>query len=188
MHFVSKNLKTLLIALALIVGAIVLSGYFHYRSLNLAEDPRIIEARKKMAEFNELMSGNETGRALLVLDQVEEIYKNTPGYEDSYEPGVIHNNRGSVYLVKAQTDLLNEKEPNSGDLAQARQYFEDSIDVYTNWLDSIGSMERSEVRSMTLPFSPQTILLLQTLIWRGSSKNALTIYWLQKLKRSGACL
>ncbi len=155
MNFIPKNLRNLLIALAAIAGLIVLAGFFYYRSLNLAEDPRIIEARKKMAEYNELMEKNETGLALLVLDRVEDIYRNTPGYEDSFELGVVLNNRGSVFLIRAATDIINDKEPNADNLAKARQYFKRTIDIYSSWLERVGALERDEVRNMILPFFPE---------------------------------
>jgi tetratricopeptide (TPR) repeat protein len=152
MSFISKKLKTLLLALILISGIIVASGYFYYWGLNRAEDPRIVAARKTMAEYNELMSDNEFGLALLVLDQVEDIYMNTPGYDNSYELGVILNNRGSIFLIKAETDIINKNEQDSGNLVLAERYITSSIDIYTSWLERIESMEREDIYNMTAPF------------------------------------
>ncbi len=149
---ISKKLKSLFLPLILITGIIIASGWLHYRELNRAEDPRIIDARKKMAEYNELMSENETDLALIILDSVEEIYTGVPGYADSYELGVVLNNRGSVYLIKAETDLINEREINEENLAKAKEFIEGSINIYSGWLDKINSMDRSEIRSMILPF------------------------------------
>ncbi|MCK5373867.1 MAG: tetratricopeptide repeat protein [Alphaproteobacteria bacterium] len=152
MNFISRKLKTLLLILFLISGVIVASGWVYYRELNRAEDPRIIEARKIMVKYNNLMSENETDLALLVLDQVEDIYRNTSGYADSYEIGVVLNNRGSVFLIKVETDIINQKEPHIDNFTQAKQYLKSSIDVYTNWLEKIESMEREDVYNMILPF------------------------------------
>ena len=152
MGFISKKL---LLPLILITGVIVASGYFYYRELNRAEDPRIIDARKKMTEYNKLMSENESGLALLVLDQVEDIYRNTSGYADSYELGVVLNNRGSVFLIKAETDMINEEKADTGSLALAEQYITSSIDVYTSWLEKIEPMEREEVYNMIWSFFPE---------------------------------
>jgi len=152
MSFISKKLKTLLLIVVLISGAIVASGFLYYRSINLTEDPRVVDARKVMMKYNELMSENETGLALLVLDQVEEIYMNTPGYAISYELGVVENNRGSIYLINAETDLINEEDADTGNLVMAERHVTRSIDIYTSWLERIGPMEREEVYNMTLPF------------------------------------
>ena len=152
MSFISKKLKTLLLIVALISGAIIASGYFYYRELNRAEDPRIIDARKEMSKYNELMSENEIGLALLVLDQVEEIYASTPGYANSYELGVAQNNRGSIYLIKAETDLINEENTDTGNLLLAERYITSAIDIYASWLERIESMEREEVYDTVLPF------------------------------------
>ena len=149
---ISKKLKTLLLALALIAGVIVASGYFYYRSLNLAEDPRIIDARKKMAEYNELMSEDEKDLALVILDSVEDIYMRTPGYADSYERGVILNNRGSVFLIKAETEMIEDEKADKGNLVLAERYIIDGIDIYTRWLERIEPMGRGEIREMILPY------------------------------------
>ncbi len=152
MSFISKKLRALLLIVILISGAIVASGYFYYRELNRAEDPRIVDARRAMAEYNELMSENETGFALLLLDRVEDIYINTPGYANSYELGVVENNRGSIYLINAETDIINEEKARTSNLVLAERYITNSIDIYTGWLERINSMEREEVYSMVLPF------------------------------------
>lgn len=152
MSFISRKLRILLLVLTLIAGTVIASGYFYYRELNRAEDPRVIDARVKMREYNELMSENEIGLALLVLDQVEEIYTKAPGYADSYELGVILNNRGSVFLIKVETDLIKEEELDTDNLIQAKQYIKSSIDIYTSWLNKISTMERDDIHSMILPF------------------------------------
>ena len=155
MNFISKKVRVLLLALTLITGTVIASGYFHYRELNRAEDPRVIGARMKMMEYNKLMGENESGLALLVLDQVEEIYRSTPGYENSYELGVILNNRGPVFLVKVETDLIKEEDLDTDNLMQAKQYIKSSIDIYTSWLDTISTMDRDDIHNMILPFFPK---------------------------------
>ncbi len=152
MKFISKKLKILFLGLALVTGMIVASGYFYYQALNNAEDPRIIEARKSMVEYNTLMSKNETGLALLLLDRIEDIYKQTPGYDDSYELGVILNNRGSIFLIQVETDLINEKELDAKNLKQAKQYIQSSINIYTSWLDRVETLNRKQIYNIVLPF------------------------------------
>ncbi len=174
MKFISKKLQIFLLVLVMISGAIVASGYFYYQELNRAEDPRIVDARKIMAKYNKLMSDNEADLALLLLDKVEEIYSNTAGYEDSYELGVVENNRGSIFLIKAETALINsgklkneklnskklnsEKQNNkktktkTNDLALAREHITNSINIYVHWLEEVSSMSREEIYDMILPF------------------------------------
>ncbi len=148
----TKKLKTLIILLILISGIIVASGYIYYRQINLAEDPRIIDARVKMKEYNRLMGENETDLALLLLDHVESVYMDTPGYSESYEPGVINNNRGSIFLIKAENYFLKNKKPDRENLLLARQNIEKGIEIYRAWIDKITPMEKDQVRSMILPF------------------------------------
>jgi tetratricopeptide (TPR) repeat protein len=150
MSFIQKKLKIILLILILSSGTIVTSGYFHYRALNRTEDPRIVDARKIMVKYNKLMSENETGLALLILNQVEDIYMNTLGYSNSFELGVIENNRGSIYLIKAETDLINEDETKESNLILAERYITNSIDIYTGWLERVDSMEREDIREMVL--------------------------------------
>ena len=151
MTIISKRLKTFLLILSLASGIIIASGYVYYRQINRAEDPRIIDARLKMTEYNRLMADNEPDLALLLLDHVEDIYMNTPGYPESYEPGVIHNNRGSIFLIKAEKYFLENKKPDMENLAQARKHIEKGIQIYKGWLDKVTPMEKNRVRSMVLP-------------------------------------
>lgn len=138
--------------MTLIAGIIISSGYLYYRSLNRAEDPRIIDARKKMTEYNRLMGENNPDLAILLLDQVEDIYMNTPGYAQSYEPGVVHNNRGTVFLIKAETEILNSKKTDPENLIQAKHFIQSSVDIYTRWLDTVTPLTRGQIRNMILPF------------------------------------
>lgn len=149
---ISRKTKILLLTVIMASGIIIASGFFYYRALNLAEDPRVIDARKKMAEYNELMKQNETGLAMLVLDQVEDIYIKTPGYAESYELGVIQNNRGSIFLIKAEKDIINKTEEDTDNLKQAKQYITDSIEIYSRWIETINLLERDDIRKMVLPY------------------------------------
>ena len=151
----SKKIKTLLLSVIIISGIIIVSGYFYYREINRAEDPRIVDARNKMTEYNKLMGENEIDLALLVLDQVEDIYLNTPGYAESYEPGVIQNNRGSVFLIKTETEILNKKETDPENIILAKKHIQKSIDIYTNWLDKITPLSRDQILNMIQPFFPE---------------------------------
>lgn len=149
---ISKKIKILFTILTSIAAIIVLSGYLHYKSLNDAEDPRIVEARKNMVEYNKLMSENEIGLALLVLDKVENIYKQEPGYKDSYELGVISNNRGSAFLIKVEEDLIAEEELDTESLAQAKQYIKKSVDIYANWLTKVSTLNEDQIYKMVSPY------------------------------------
>lgn len=156
MTFISKKTTIILTAALFVAGIIILSGYIHYRDINRSEDPRVIEARKKMTEYNNLIKKNEIDLALIILDTVEDVYKKTLGYEDSYELGVVENNRGSVFLIKAEMALLKEKEPKAEYLEQAKKHIQNSIDIYTNWLEEIRPLNQNDIQKKISPFFKKT--------------------------------
>ena len=65
--------------------------------------------RTLFLKYDKDLENEDYVQALSLLDTMLDIYRSTPGYESSYEIGVLLNNKATVYLVELETDLLTEK-------------------------------------------------------------------------------
>lgn len=141
---------TLFIVCLIIVYAVV-----HYGRINKSEDPRVLEAKKMLLQYEKGLESDEYGAALSLLNAMDLIYSSTPGYENSFERGVVLNNKASVYLVMLETDLLNEKEMTRESMLDtlntAEGYTAQAIELYRNWLDDMGGLSREEVERRVRP-------------------------------------
>ena len=82
--------------------------------------------------------------ALPLLDTIESIFAAVPGYSESYEPGIIYNNRASAYLGTALYSTKDSSQ-RSRLLELARENIDTSILIYTRWLDEYGSLSENEL-------------------------------------------
>jgi hypothetical protein len=143
---ITRQTRILLIFLVCISVCGFLFAYFYYSSKNRSEDPRVIGARMKLTEFDQLLNEHRYTEALQVLDTVYAIYAGTPGYRGSFEFGVLFNNRCSVYLTKALYDSLTANEEKADLLRIAEENALKSIAVYQLWIDSAGKMTREQIK------------------------------------------
>ncbi len=138
--------KKVLYTVILITLGIVFFAYNHYQKINRSFDPRIVEAKKAFGNYNKLMASGNHDEAVKILDKIESIYTSVFGYEDSFEMGVIAVNKGSVYLVRVETEHLSEnktiiKENLALYLQFAREHSEKGLHIYQNWSDIVGKMD-----------------------------------------------
>jgi hypothetical protein len=111
----------------------VLFAFFYYRSLNLAEDPRVSQARILMAEYDRLSGGPDSYARFHLLDSAEAIYRSLPDYETSFEIGVIFNNKCSGMLMMALYDTTVSSGVKNDLLELSLDYCDSSVSVYNRW-------------------------------------------------------
>ncbi|MGI9536533.1 MAG: hypothetical protein ACR2PB_05645, partial [Desulfocapsaceae bacterium] len=97
--------KKVLAVVLTITASIFIGSYFYYDQINKAEDPRILPAKELFQIYDKELEGHEYVQSLSLLDQMLAIYRSTPGYEKSYEIGVLLNNTATVYLVEMETEI-----------------------------------------------------------------------------------
>jgi tetratricopeptide (TPR) repeat protein len=154
---ITRGTQRLLTVMVFIAIVVFIAMFFYYRDINRSEDPRVIEAKIGFEKYNQLMQENQYGLALDILDNLEKIYNNTPGYKNSYEKGLVYNNRASVYLIKVETDHLTAGDNRDAEkikqyLKSAREYTEKSIDIYQNWLKRMDNIGRKEIYARIYPY------------------------------------
>ncbi len=147
------------------VGIIFIGSYIYYSNLNSAEDPRVLEAKKLQLVYDKGLEGDETEKALDLLDEMKDIYQTVPGYGKSYEVGVIFNNKATVYLIfvipqlmelqekmKEKKDKVDNFDKIMNNLVTAKGYTEQSIGIYEGWLQKMGDLTENQVREKITPF------------------------------------
>ena len=131
----------------LVLIAIAVS-WFWFRHENESADPRVVEANKLYAQYNKLAGEGDIPKVLQLLDSIENIYRNVPHYEDSYEVGVLYNNRAAVYISMAISQVINDSLVKDSLLSVAETYALKSIDIYNRWLDEWGEVDDDQTVAM----------------------------------------
>lgn len=146
-------------ALIVIMIALVVTGLFiakkYYGSVNSAVDPRIVPARELYAKYDNYAKEGDYYKIFALLDSVEAVYKEYPHYENSFELGVIHNNRAAAYItiilfgdsIRADYNPFTETDPDSL-LNMAEAEVEKAISLYEGWLEKYGAESSEEIREM----------------------------------------
>ena len=131
---VFKNKKTralIFIMCALVLGGIIIS-HFYYKSINASVDPRVVPARKFYENYNLFAQENKFDSIFWLMDTIETIYTSVKHYENSFEVGVLYNNRAATCLSL----YINEEDVSKRDslLVVANESINISITIYENWL------------------------------------------------------
>lgn len=153
---ISKGTKVIAgITFSVCIAAIVFA-VFYYRSLNNAEDPRVLEARRYLAEYDRISSVYNSLETFSLLDSANAVFNKYPDYKNSFEPGVIYNNRCSSLLMTAIYDSTINNFEKAKLLSLALKYCDSSIVVYRQWLDDWGELNDDSISLLISPYMLET--------------------------------
>lgn len=111
------------------------------------------------ARYNTYAAGSDYEMVLSLLDSIEEVYASVSHYRNSYEMGVIHNNRASVFLTLALSDTARQ-EIRQSYFALAERHLMQGIDYYNGWMALYGNQSEEEIRAIIEEdFSSDSILI-----------------------------
>ena len=152
----NRSTRTLILIMIVLVSVALLTAKLHYSRINEGVDPRVVPARLAYEQYSQKVMENDYLTVLIVLDSISDIYDNIPYYQNSYEPGVIHINKGATYLTLGlHIDSLRIVE-NLGDLGNytkagflnlAEEELNTGITLYKNWLDEYKNIEPEALQS-----------------------------------------
>jgi len=148
---ISGQAKKSLIGIFIIITISFFAAYLYYTGKNRAEDPRIVETKYIFKQFDGLMKEARFSDALPLMDSVENILTRVQGYKESYEPGIVYNNRGSAYLSMALYESKDSTEKLRL-LEIARKNIDSAIVIYNIWLDRYKDLSREELSAAIKPF------------------------------------
>jgi tetratricopeptide (TPR) repeat protein len=151
-----KTRVLIVIMVALVfVGLAVANEY--YKNFNAQNDPRVVEARRLYENYNTLAQVNNFTALFDLLDSIETIYSNYPHYRNSYEVGVLYNNRSAAYLLMA---LFNDSihmftvDSNLLQISKDSLFSLSSVTgnkskvIYENWLSVFDNKEEKELKKI----------------------------------------
>ena len=138
---------------------VVMAGIFvaraYYGNLNRSVDPRIKHARELYEQYDVHARSGNYYRIFALLDSISEIYRSTPHYENSFELGVLHNNRAAAMLTIAlYRDSIPETSNPYYDLPadsisnMAEVNIREAIALYYGWSGRFEGKTKEEVRAM----------------------------------------
>ncbi|MCF8359957.1 MAG: hypothetical protein K9H26_14460 [Prolixibacteraceae bacterium] len=151
--FKDKRIRTLILIMGVLVAIALLVSKLYYGSLNKSVDPRVTTARELYSEYNALAETNDFEKIFFLLDSIERIYSNIPHYNESYEVGVLYNNRAAALLVMAMYNdsiSINSKffsaQPVDTLWQMAQRAITTSINIYETWFEKYGNVDETDLR------------------------------------------
>lgn len=136
-------------ALIIIMCALVLSGvavsYVYYNNMNKSTDPRIVQARTLYEKYNAYAQIGAYESIFSLMDSIESIYTALDHYKNSYEVGVLYNNRAATFLtILLYTEEMEQIEQDSL-LRIAENSAKLSIEIYDQWLEFYENKDLAEI-------------------------------------------
>lgn len=142
---VTRGTKVILIITLSVAFTAALFAYFYYSTINRSEDPRVLEARILLNEYDKITSFQNPSVVFRKLDSAMVIFRSFPDYKQSFETGVIYNNKCSSLLMKALYDTTLGKNEKETLLNLALEYCDSGIYIYKGWITEWGSLTRDEI-------------------------------------------
>lgn len=136
--------------MVVLAGTGVLLAYFHYRERNEAVDPRIEAARLSYERYNGYAQVNAFDSVFCLMDSIESIYRATEHYRQSFEVGVLYNNRAAAWLTMAlysDSTICPASEKDSL-IRLAEEQESIAIALYSDWLNRFGEKSTSEIEKI----------------------------------------
>ena len=144
--------------MVIIVLAGILVARSYYGSLNRTADPRVLPAREHYATYNRVASSGDFHQLFSLLDRVDSIYLAYPHYGESFERGVIENNRAAACLTLAlfRDSLPPGRDPFHGLgadslVALAATHAGKALEIHEAWFQRYEGKDREELRKMIAP-------------------------------------
>lgn len=144
--------------MAIIVVAGILIARNYYGNMNRNVDPRIVPARELYEQYDSYARSGDYYRIFALIDTISEIYGIIPHYIESYEVGVLLNNRAAAMLTIAlygdsipeSANPLFELSPDSV-VTMAENNIRVAIALYEGWHMRFEGRDDKEIRQMIEP-------------------------------------
>jgi len=141
--------------MVLIVVAGVLLARSYYGKLNRSVDPRITHARELYERYDRIAPTGDYYRINALLDSISVQYSGISHYAESFELGVVHNNRAAILLTIALHEdsipgNLNPYADWSSDsmVSCAEYHVRKAIAIYNAWNNRFHGKEAPEIRQL----------------------------------------
>jgi tetratricopeptide (TPR) repeat protein len=136
----------------------ILFARSYYGNRNRMVDPRIVPARELYEGYNEYARTGDYHQVFALLDTISQIYLSIAHYRNSFELGVIENNRAAALLTIAlyRDSIPDSSNPLNGltsdTLVQlASFHIKEAISLYDQWNTAYSGLTRDEIRELIHP-------------------------------------
>jgi len=149
----NKPTRALVLVLSALVLISVLISRYYYKGINDAVDPRVKQARLLYEKYNDYTKSNHFDSILYLMDSIEAVYSTYPHYRNSYETGVLYNNKAATYLTMAlHLDSANHQHERQDSLfSMAEKMVNKSITIYAGWMDRFENKSPEGIKNLIEP-------------------------------------
>lgn len=141
----NKTTRVLIIIIGTLVVIALLFSYFYYKQNNASVDPRIVQARKLYEQYNSFAQANAFDSVFVLMNAIESVYASCPHYKESWETGVLYNNRAAAYLTMTLHNSALDSLAQDSLLHLAEIAVNRSIVIYQNWLEAYEKKSKVEI-------------------------------------------
>jgi hypothetical protein len=153
--YTQRSIGRLVGIMVIIVVAGILVARSYYGNLNRSVDPRIKQARELYEQYDKFARTGNYHRILALLDSISVIYKAVPHYAESFEVGVLHNNRAAALLTIAiYGDSIPEASnpyfglPADSIISMAEKNIRLAMGIYKGWNYRFLGKDDEEIKEM----------------------------------------
>ena len=151
---INKTTGVLILVMSTLVALVFFGVTYYYRYDNKSIDPRVVKANELYEQYNELAKSSNYQAVFKLMDSIEYIYSNYPHYKESFEVGILYNNRAAAYLAMALKQN-NSKETKDSLLNLSEINVQRGIEIYTTWFSVWGHKNPEEIKiNLRAYFSP----------------------------------
>ena len=137
--------------IVVVMGIMIAKTY--YGKQNRSVDPRVVPARELYEGYNAYARTGNYHQVFALLDSIGQIYRGIPHYSQSFELGVLENNRAAALLTIAlYGDSIPEARNPMHDLSAdsllglADHHVRKAIELYDRWNAEHDGLEKDEIR------------------------------------------
>lgn len=142
----NKTPRALILAMVALVFISLGTAFIYYHGINKSVDPRIKDARELYEKYNLFTRSEQLDSVFWLMDTIERIYTSVPHYRESYEVGVLYNNRAAAWLsILLQPELAVPSQDTALLLQKAESMVRRSIHMYGRWLDTYAGKDEAEI-------------------------------------------
>lgn len=142
---VTKGTKVILAVTFSVSVAAIIFAYFYYSTINRSADPRVSRAGEYLQRFEKVSGQLSSIDAWQLLDSAYTKFISLPDYKESYEIGVINNNKCSSLLLNAIYDSTISEGERRVLLDLSMKYCDSSIRVYKRWIQAWENRTQAQI-------------------------------------------
>jgi tetratricopeptide (TPR) repeat protein len=150
-----RSIGWMVVVMLIIVMIGILIARSYYGNVNRSVDPRIVQARELYSGYDTYARTGNYYNIFALLDSIEQIYKSTAHYRESFELGVMDNNRAAALITVAlYADSIPissnpwSEWPGDSIISLAEAYVNQAIAIYNNWNNQYVSKSKQQIQTM----------------------------------------